>query len=287
MFVVARVEDVADPELIGNWIELEPVGGTLALRFTALGEGAASVGVVLAARKDLARQPAGVIEFRLVDGDGAPILAYAFNDEFGIDQYTREFLSLEVPSGRYELHVEHDDKTCRAELDLTNGVDRLVHATDDHPDCLLQIEELEPWMTLEGDPVTSAFVEEFFGGGHCSWQDVRVIALGGYFQGDAYAMDPSGTFPDWRYLTTAARDSLGLGDLDVGDRWEGSSELGADDILTFETGIELPDDAVSLGYRRGDRELFQEPDGNGDYLYVVSPRGTERWPRLKSVPACA
>jgi hypothetical protein len=126
-------------------------------------------------------------------------------------------------------------------------------------------------------------IQEFHGSAHCGWETVRFIAFGRYFEGDAYLRDVNGVFAPELFVSRSARQRLGFDD----DETARAALLEGGDYLSLDLDAELPDDAASLGYHRGMRELFSSPSEDGDYLYVVSPDGTERWPRVRPHPACA
>lgn len=150
-------------------------------------------------------------------------------------------------------------------------------------DCSFEVEETEGWHDSAGTQLDRTVIEEFYGPGHCGWESVRFIALGEYFAGDAYLNDPTGVFPAETFVSKAARELLGLG---FDDR-ANAANLDPEDYLTLDLEAELPEGAVSFGYQRGLREWYFSPSDEGDYIYVVSPNATERWPRALPHPGCA
>lgn len=151
------------------------------------------------------------------------------------------------------------------------------------PRCLADVEQTAGWADTQGLPVSDSEVVEFVAGGHCDWGGAHFIAIGGYFEGAAYVNDVSRYFGNSRSASSATRLRLGL----TGDSEYFGAELDATDYLTFDADVALPLDVVSLGFTRGFRELFTSAADDGDYLYVVSPDGVERWPTIRPVPTCA
>ncbi|MCH7669359.1 MAG: hypothetical protein IIC71_09220 [Acidobacteria bacterium] len=224
---------------------------------------------------------------RIVDPGGATVYADGLVTRAG-RSFSPETTTVSLSPDAYTLRWSYvwpskvDRLSCAAELNLSDPFD--VTATlHIRPTCLAKVEETAPWAGTQGDPAPRSEVEEFVSGGHCNWGQAHFVAIGGYFEGTAYVNDVSGIFSNSRFVSSAARLRLGL----TGDFEYFGTELDATDYLTFDPDVVLPVDAVTLGYTRGFRELFTSPADDGDYLYVVSPDGVERWPRIRPVPACA
>jgi hypothetical protein len=104
---------------------------------------------------------------------------------------------------------------------------------------------------------TGAIITDFAGPSHCGWQSARMLHIehddGSVRQ---YLRDPEGIF-----------DRARLED-------------------DYAEGVELPEDAFDGGYRSSDgfEIWFTRSD---TALYVVTPGGTERWPRATEPLGCA
>ena len=228
-----------------------------------------------------------IVCMRIVDPGGATVYADGLVTR-AERSFSPETTTVSLSPDAYTLRWSYvwpskvDRLSCAAELNLSDPFD--VTATlHIRPTCLAKVEETAPWVGAQGDPAPRSEVEEFVSGGHCNWGQAHFVAIGGYFEGTAYVNDVSGIFSNSRFVSSAARLRLGL----TGDFEYFGTELDATDYLTFDPDVVLPVDAVTLGYTRGFRELFTSPADDGDYLYVVSPDGVERWPRIRPVPACA
>lgn len=90
-------------------------------------------------------------------------------------------------------------------------------------------------------------LDETAGPEHCNWDSATFL----HFRGEIYVRDLEGVF-------------------------------GPDDLAEggYDPGAELPPGAVFTGFRERDRELWTSPLEGGAAVYVVTPDGVERWPRL-------
>jgi hypothetical protein len=55
----------------------------------------------------------------------------------------------------------------------------------------------------------------------------------------------------------------------------------------FRGDVDLPRQAHSTGYSRGDAQLWLDSSGADEYVFVVRGDEVERWPRAKQLIACA
>lgn len=224
------------------------------------------------------------VRFEILRG-GTVVFSDTYPVEFDGRDYriTLDTILLEALTYEVSATVNTTQATCSVGVDLSSEVALTVSALI-RTDCFLEVEESEGWHERGGATLSSNVLEEFYGGGHCGWEEVQFIALGEYFVGDAYVRDPKGVFNPELFITSDARERLGLDREDVAS----SSQLGPDDYLTLDLDADRsspPSATKPLGYVRGVRELFTSIDR--DYLYVVSPDGVERWPRVLPHPACA
>lgn len=129
-------------------------------------------------------------------------------------------------------------------------------------------------------------ITEYFGPGHCGWDQSKFLVIDAEGISGVFLRDPGGrSFGSDYFLSSAFRDELGLED------YEGvnvdTDDVATDAILTLDLDAVLPSDAVSLGYVRGNRELYVSPSSARDYLYVVTADAVERWPRMRPEAGCA
>ncbi len=245
---------------------------------TGNGEVALTLGRAI---EEIQPDPGTTVEFQILTDDNA-VFANTYPVEFSGSDYRTELETVLLDATDYQIRatVKPSGATCSVEVDLSDKVEMTVSALI-RTECFLETEETEEWHDASGAVLPTSVIQEFYGGGHCGWEDVRFIALGEYFIGDSYLLDPSNVFDPELFVAASARERLGLGR----EERAYAANLEPDDYLTFDLDIELPSAVESLGYERGLRELFRSIDG--DYLYVVGPDGVERWPRVLPHPACA
>lgn len=227
--------------------------------------------------------PDSRITFDVTTSEGH-VYSETFDVEFSGSDYRTMLGTISVAVGEIVVAatIEPQGARCETTVGLVEGVDVSVSAVVRH-ECFFEVIETEPWHTDGGETVAESELVEFHGPGHCAWESVRFIALGGYFEGDAYLRDPEGVFDEALFVSSQAREHL---DLDR-ETEAAAANLEPGDYLTLDLDAILPEDAVSLGFERGVRELYASPSDGGDYLYVVSPGGVERWPRVLPHPGCA
>lgn len=102
------------------------------------------------------------------------------------------------------------------------------------------------WVDRTGQVAPPAVLKEQRGPMHCEWDSASFLR----YRGEAYVGDPEGVLPT------------------------------GGTALSYEPRADLPSDAVATGYREGDRELWTSPSVGRDAVYIVTPDGAERWPRL-------
>ena len=56
---------------------------------------------------------------------------------------------------------------------------------------------------------------------------------------------------------------------------------------TWQRNPALPSDARDTGYRYGTVKLYMAPSDSEQYLYLISPADSERWPRSDPMTLCA
>lgn len=232
--------------------------------------------------EDIVFEPSATIQFEIDDGTQL-LESEAYPIDLNGDNHRQVLSTIFLKPGRYEIRatVEPDGPRCEVAIDL-DEVATSVMSLIRH-DCSFEVEETEPWHDSAGAPLDRMIIEEFFGSGHCGWESVRFIALGEYFVGDAYVNDPAGVFPPESFVSRSARERLGLGFDDPAN----PANLASDEYLALDLEADLPEDAVSFGYQRGLRELYFSPSDQGDYIYLVTPDSTERWPRITPHPGSA
>lgn len=233
--------------------------------------------------EDMLPDPETSIEVEVTEG-GDTVFSEVYPVTFEGSDYVANLGNLQVAAASYDIRasVLPAGESCSVEVDLSSGVDMTVGVLIRNG-CSLVLEETEGWSDTTGAEVSEDVIQEFHGGAHCGWETVRFIAFGRYFEGDAYLRDVDGVFAPELFVSHSARQRL---DLDE-DETARAALLEKGDYLSLDLETELPDDAASLGYHRGIRELFTSPADDGDYVYMVSPEGTERWPRVQPHPACA
>jgi hypothetical protein len=121
----------------------------------------------------------------------------------------------------------------------------------------------DEWTDSRGNEVPDSVLVTYRGAEHCDWQSAVFLETGW----------PLGT----RHVTGAGarmfvRDPDGLF----------SDQL----LAEFDDNAELPRDARSTGYRRGDVELWLSPSEADRALFVVRAE-VERWPRARERFGCA
>lgn len=233
--------------------------------------------------EEITPQPDSTITFDVSTSEGH-VYSETFDVEFSGSDYRATLGTISVAVGEIVVAatIEPQGTRCETTVDLVQGVDVSVSVLVRH-ECFFEVIETEPWHTDDGETVAESELVEFHGPGHCGWQSVRFIAFGGYFEGDAYIRDPDGRFDETLFVSSEARARLGLDPHTQAN----AASLEPGDYLTLDLDSALPDDPEDLGYTRGLREIFISAADNGDYLYVVSPGGVERWPRVLPHPACA
>lgn len=123
----------------------------------------------------------------------------------------------------------------------------------------------QPW--TKADQAVDAHVLESAGGpAHCDLQAVTFMTMGW----------PVGTFAA---TGDHARQYLR-------DRPQ-SAILAANLRGTWALDPKLPADAQDTGYRYGSVKLFVAPSDWDDYVYLVAPHDSERWPRSDPMTLCA
>ena len=108
-------------------------------------------------------------------------------------------------------------------------------------------------MDANGEIVSGSLILDYRGFVRCGTRSVTFLQ----FFDRQYADDPEGV----------------LGPLTALD--------GSGRVLTFEVLEEVPRGAVPTGFHRGDREIYVDEMVIDDYLFVVHPNRTERWPRAE------
>ncbi len=231
--------------------------------------------------EEIRPEPGTTVTFE-IQRSGETIFVNTYDVTFGGSDHQAALATVALPPVQLGVRaqIQPVGTECETTVDLSNGVPMSVNALI-RSTCFLEVEETEGWLDNSGAVLTNEEIEEFYGGGHCGWEDVRFIALGEYFVGDAYIRDERGVFDTGWFATAAARERLGLTKEDRAN----PANLEADEVLRLDLDAELPPDVVPLGYQRGVRELFVSPDG--DYLFVISPQVIEQWPRVTPHPGCA
>ncbi|MDP9321611.1 MAG: hypothetical protein M3P16_11010 [Chloroflexota bacterium] len=113
------------------------------------------------------------------------------------------------------------------------------------------------WSRDGHGPVDSAELATFGGPDHCHWQSATMMFIGWPIGTNAT------TFAQARYYL---RDPQGVIGVDFRDR--------------LVRNATLPTDAAPTGYRLGPIQIFLSPGDQDEAIYVVSPSGAERWPRV-------
>lgn len=233
--------------------------------------------------EDILPNPETSIELEVIEG-GDTVFSEVYPVTFDGSDYVATLGTVQLAAALHQVwaSVVPSGESCSVEVDLSSGLDMTIGVLI-RKGCWLVVEETEGWSDSSGAEVSEDVIQEFHGSAHCGWETVRFIAFGRYFEGDAYLRDVDGVFAPELFVSQAARQRLGFDDDDTAR----AALLETGDYLGLDLEAELPDDAVSLGYHRGMRELFSSPSDDGDYVYMVSPEGTERWPRVQPHPACA
>ena len=137
------------------------------------------------------------------------------------------------------------------------------------------------WRTDDGAPIDPEELHELSGPAHCEWEHVQFLSVGPDFR-TAYARDVDGTF-DASWYTP---DALGQGGQDTTDDTVGTTGTTAyaGEPLSFAFLDILPAEAFDSGYRNGGRELWWFE--SGDYAYMRTDSGVERWPLISPRPLC-
>ena len=157
-----------------------------------------------------------VIEDILPDVEGATVRfevrrdgAVVFSDTYPVEfddtdhRITLDTIFLEASTYEVSATVDTTQASCSVGIDLTSKVAVTVSALI-RTDCFLEVEESEGWHQPGGATLPNAVVQEFYGGGHCGWEEIRFIALGEYFIGDAFVRDPNGVFDPQLFVTSRA-----------------------------------------------------------------------------------
>ena len=118
--------------------------------------------------------------------------------------------------------------------------------------------------TRDGKTVPREEIAAIAGPDHCGWQSATFLFIGwppGTFASTAalarqYVRDPHGA------INSSLRQRLAM-------------------------NIDPPRDARPTGYRLGSIEIYLSPSDQDEAIYVVGPRGAERWPRSEPMPLCA
>jgi hypothetical protein len=193
-----------------------------------------------------------------------------------------KFAVVPLPAGEYTLGAVLDagGRSCTTHLDLAEGVEMTATALV-RGGCLIQVEETAGW---SGGELGTPLPHEYFGPGHCGWARTRFIVMDtGTIRG-TFVRDPEGGFSRSYFLSSSYRAGLGLDDFGTAEIQE--SSIPRDAFLTLDLDAELPEDAVDLGYGRGNRRLYAARTDSTDYLYVVAPDAVERWPRMRPELGC-
>ena len=118
--------------------------------------------------------------------------------------------------------------------------------------------------TRDGKTVPREEIAASAGPGHCGWQSATFLSIGwppGTFANTAalarqYVRDPQGA------ISGSLRQRLAM-------------------------NIDPPRDARPTGYHLGSIEIYLSPSDQDEAIYVVGPRGAERWPRSDPMTLCA
>ena len=102
------------------------------------------------------------------------------------------------------------------------------------------------WVDRTGQVASPTVLKQTRGLEHCDWQAASFL----HYRRESYVGDPEGVLPT------------------------------GGTALSYEARADLPSDAVATGYREGDRELWTSLSVGRDAVYIVTPEGAERWPRL-------
>jgi hypothetical protein len=118
--------------------------------------------------------------------------------------------------------------------------------------------------TRDGRRVTEFELVTIAGPEHCGWQSATVLFI---------AWPPGTVAPDASRSRQYVRDPQGVM-LRAGQ-------------TSFERNVTLPPDAKPTGHWLGVIELYFSPTDDERWIYVVSPSGAERWPRVDPMILCA
>lgn len=118
--------------------------------------------------------------------------------------------------------------------------------------------------TREGRTVPREEIAAIAGPDHCRWQSATFLFIGW----------PPGTFAGTAALARQyVRDPHGAINSSLSQR--------------LAINIDPPRDARPTGYRLGSIEIYLSPSDQDEAIYVVGPRGAERWPRSEPMTLCA
>lgn len=121
--------------------------------------------------------------------------------------------------------------------------------------------------TRDGRSVSTFELATFAGPDHCGWESATFLMIGW----------PPGTLADYASKARQyVRDPRGSVVIHQGRAFR---EL-------LGRNVPLPSDAKPTGYKLGAIELYFSPSDEDLWIYVVSPRDVERWPRSDPMTAC-
>jgi len=120
-----------------------------------------------------------------------------------------------------------------------------------------------PW-SRDGRRVPLGELTTAAGPDHCGWQSATLLSLG---------------WPPGTVARTAQEARQYIRDPEGVVSSESKAALGV--------GVRLPSGARPSGYQTGTIKLYLSPSDQDDAVYLVSPQTVERWPRARTLLACA
>jgi hypothetical protein len=117
--------------------------------------------------------------------------------------------------------------------------------------------------TRNGQAVPTAELEASAGPNHCDWQSATIFTIGWPLGTSAQNAGHSRSY---------IRDPKGV--------------MGRTYKERLVKGASLPATARPTGYKLGSIELYLSPADQDEALYLVTPSGTERWPRADPMFGC-
>jgi hypothetical protein len=117
--------------------------------------------------------------------------------------------------------------------------------------------------TRNGQAVPAAELEASAGPNHCDWQSATILTIGWPLGTSAQNAGHSRSY---------IRDPKGV----IGGTYQ--QRLVKD--------AQLPATAKPSGYKLGSIELYLSPGDQDEAIYLVTPSGSERWPRADPVFGC-